>query len=198
LPGENRLSADLEKLVEDTALVLDNPTISELVDRVVKDKGVKFKDATKAVYVMWKKGILELSETDPPSTFLSYIFHLENLWFWGLSAFVAFTVLVIFLIDATPLLYIRYIMGGIFILFLPGAVLVAALYPNSNEIDELEKVALSIGLSLAIVPLIGLMLNYAPWGIRLEPIVISLAAFAEIMAIVCVVRKFRYYQLRLK
>lgn len=196
--GGARLSADLEKLVKDTALSLGNPTLSELIERLVKEKNLKSKDATRAVYVMWKKGTLELSEVNPPSTLSSYAFHLENLWFWGLTALVAFIVLVVFLVDTSPLLYVRYVLGGIFILFLPGAMLVAALYPRAEEMDELERLALSIGLSLAIVPLIGLMLNYTPWGIRLEPIMISLATFAEIMAVVCVVRRFRYHQLSLK
>ena len=89
------MSADLEKLVKDTALSLGNPTLSELIERLVKEKNLKFNDATRAVYVMWKKGTLELSEVNPPSTLLSYAFHLENLWFWGLTALVAFTVMVV-------------------------------------------------------------------------------------------------------
>jgi len=87
---------------------------------------------------------------------------------------------------------------GVFVLFLPGFLLISALYPRSGELDGLERAALSIGLSLAIVPLIGLVLNYTPWGIRLEPIMVSMALFAEIMAVVCVARRFRYFQLRLK
>jgi len=30
--------------------------------------------------------------------------------------------------------------------------------------DGIERVALSFGLSIAIVPLIGLVLNFTPWG----------------------------------
>ena len=36
---------------------------------------------------------------------------------------------------------------------------------------------MSFGLSIAVVPLIGLGLNLTPWGIRLDPILISLAVF---------------------
>ena len=45
------MSAYLEKTVKDTALSLSNPTVSELVNALVKDKGLKFKDAAKTVYV---------------------------------------------------------------------------------------------------------------------------------------------------
>jgi len=189
------VSEYLEKAVRDTAHSLGNPTLSELVDTLVKDKGLRFKDATKAVYVLWKKGELELAEVNPPSNLSSYAFHLENLWFWVLTALVSFTVLVVFLVNSSALLYLRYALGGIFILFLPGAMLITALYPREGELDGLERLALSIGLSLAVVPLIGLALNYTPWGITLAPIMVSLAFFAEVMGVVAFVKKFRYYKL---
>jgi uncharacterized membrane protein len=49
-----------------------------------------------------------------------------------------------------------------------------------------------------VVPFIGPFLNYTPWGIRLTPIVVSLAAFTEAMAISALVRKYRYYRLGLR
>ncbi|MFC6954593.1 DUF1616 domain-containing protein [Halorubellus litoreus] len=48
---------------------------------------------------------------------------------------------------------------------------------RDGGIDGIERVALSFGLSIAIVPLIGLALNFTPFGIRLVPIMVSLAAF---------------------
>jgi uncharacterized membrane protein len=48
---------------------------------------------------------------------------------------------------------------------------------------------LSIGLSIAIVPLIGLGLNFTPWGIRLDPIVISLTFFILVTVIVSQYRR---------
>ena len=189
------MSEYLEKAVKDTALSLGNPTLRELVDKLVQEKGIKSKDAAKTVYVMWKKGELELAEANPPSTLSSYAFHLENLWFWGLTALVAFTVLTVFAVNNSLLLYVRYALGGIFILFLPGAMLITALYPREGELDGLERLALSIGLSLAIVPLDGLALNYTPWGITLIPIMVSLALFAEVMGVAAFIRKFGYYKL---
>jgi hypothetical protein len=189
------LTADLDKLVLETSKSLGQPTVSELVDNLVTNKGLKFKDATKAVYVEWKKGTLDLSEAKPSSSLASYIFNLENMWFWGTTALVALTLLVVFTVDSTLLLYVRYVLGGIFILFLPGFMLISVLYPRGNEIDELERLALSIGLSLAIVPLVGLVLNYTPWGITLAPIMISLAFFAEALAFGALVRKYQYYKM---
>lgn len=189
------MGEDLGKIVVDTAVSLGQPTVSELVDSLVKQKGLKFKDATKAVYVEYKKGNLDLSGANPPSNLASYFVNLENAWFWAVSALVAVTVLVVFTVNASALLYLRYALGGVFVLFLPGFMLISALYPRGGELDSLERIALSIGLSLAIVPLIGLVLNYTPWGIRLEPIMVSMALFAEVMAVAVVVRRFKYFQL---
>jgi hypothetical protein len=192
------LSADLAEVVLETAKSLGEPTVSELVEHLVEEKGLKVKDATRAVYNEWKSGTLELSETNPPSTVVSYFFNVESLWFWGVTSLVAITMLVVFTVNASSLLYVRYVLGGVFVLFLPGFMLISALYSRNEELSGLERLALSIGFSLAIVPLVGLALNYTPWGVRLEPIMVSLALFSEVMSLVVVGRRFRYFQLSLK
>jgi uncharacterized membrane protein len=46
-----------------------------------------------------------------------------------------------------------------FILIIPGYCLIAALFPKNDDISLSERIALSIGLSIAVVPLMGLALN---------------------------------------
>ena len=48
---------------------------------------------------------------------------------------------------------------------------------EERGIDGLERTALSLGTSIAIVPLIGLALNFTPFGIRLVPILASVSLF---------------------
>ncbi len=84
---------------------------------------------------------------------------------------------------------IRTILGLPMVLFLPGYALIAALFPAKDDLDGIERIALSFGLSIAVVPLIGLGLNYTPWGIRLLPILISLSVFTLSMCIVTVIRR---------
>jgi uncharacterized membrane protein len=75
---------------------------------------------------------------------------------------------------------IRIILGVPFILFIPGYVLIAALFSYikpGSRVTVIERIALSFGVSIAIVPLIGLGLNFSPWGIRLEPMLLSLSVF---------------------
>jgi len=77
--------------------------------------------------------------------------------------------------------FLRILFGVAMVLFIPGYALIAALFPAKGDLDGIERVALSFGLSIAVVPLIGLALNYTPWGIRLDPILASLTLFTIAM-----------------
>ncbi|WP_254807802.1 DUF1616 domain-containing protein [Natronosalvus amylolyticus] len=122
------------------------------------------------------------------------------------------------IIRDTPL---RVPLGLLFVLFVPGYVFIAALFPEAGEppadadsleestadddaddaslfethdrsgIDGIERVALSFGLSIAIVPLIGLVLNFTPWGIRLGPIMVAVTGFVLASTVVAAVRRWQ-------
>ena len=76
---------------------------------------------------------------------------------------------------------LRIVLGLPLLLFFPGYVLIAAMFTRKESLGSVERVALSFGLSIAVVPLIGLFLNYTPWGIRLNPVLISIVSFILIM-----------------
>jgi uncharacterized membrane protein len=84
---------------------------------------------------------------------------------------------------------LRILFGVAMVLFVPGYALIAALFPARGDLDGIERVALSFGLSIAVVPLIGLALNYTPWGIRLDPILASLTVFTLAMTLVAWYRR---------
>jgi uncharacterized membrane protein len=48
---------------------------------------------------------------------------------------------------------------------------------DRSGIDGIERIALAFGTSIAIVPLLGLGLNFTPWGIRLTPVMVTVAGF---------------------
>jgi uncharacterized membrane protein len=77
------------------------------------------------------------------------------------------------------------------VLFIPGYSLIAALFPKNDDISLIERIALSFGLSIAVVPLIGLGLNFTPFGIRLGPILVSLTLFTVVMVLVADYRRSR-------
>ena len=84
---------------------------------------------------------------------------------------------------------IRIIFGLPLVLFLPGYSLIAALFPRKDDLDGIERIALSFGLSIAITPLLGLALNYTPFGIRLSPVLIVLSVFTIALAIGAYIRR---------
>jgi len=84
------------------------------------------------------------------------------------------------LLNETP---IRIVLAIPVILFIPGYCLLALLFPKNGDIDLMPRMVLSIGVSIALVPLIGLGLNFTPWGITLDPIVLSLTIFTLVMTL---------------
>ncbi len=135
------------------------------------------------------------------------------------------TLLVLVIVLIPDVGSLRVILGLPFILFFPGYALISALYPerpisiepdeglsgsrdgetdDSEEtvrekkgLDGLERIALALGLSIAITPLLGLILNYTyDWdpdhlGIRLVPILVTQYGFIMITSIVAIRRRNR-------
>jgi len=110
-------------------------------------------------------------------------------------------------VRSTPL---RSALAVPFVLFLPGYALVAALFPEarerSSEADEgrgassqaagsglthVERAALSFGVSIAVVPLVGLVLNVTPFGIRLAPVLLAVAGLTLAATLLAAYRRLR-------
>jgi uncharacterized membrane protein len=89
-------------------------------------------------------------------------------------------ILSIILVPDSP---VRTMLGIPFLLLFPGYTLISTLFPKKSDLGEIERFSLSIGLSIAIVPLVGLLLNYTPWGIRLYPVVASLFILTLLLSI---------------
>lgn len=90
-----------------------------------------------------------------------------------------------------PIDTIRIILGIPFVLFFPGYTLISALFPSKASQSGVERIAFGFGLSMAVVPLIGLVLNYTPWGINIYPVLISLVIFILAISIIAMIRRNR-------
>lgn len=86
---------------------------------------------------------------------------------------------------------LRIALGLACVLFFPGYTLSAALFPKRGDVDGIERLALGLGLNIAVVPLIGLVLNYTPWGICSYSLLISLSLFIIVMATIAWYRRRR-------
>lgn len=88
----------------------------------------------------------------------------------------------------TPLL-LRVPIGVVATLFAPGYVLLAALFPHRSDLDTPARLGLSIGTSVALIPLLALLLDKLPWGIRPWPIMITLACWTVLLSGVALARR---------
>ncbi len=73
---------------------------------------------------------------------------------------------------------IRIIFGSVFVLFLPGLAW-SFVFFKKEEIDVIERIALSFGLSIALVPLAVFWLNFF-LGIKINLLSVSIVILAII------------------
>ncbi len=109
----------------------------------------------------------------------------------GLLLLNLLTVILVLVILFFPFRVLQIVLGIPFVLFFPGYVLLLVLFPKREGMGGIERMALSFGLSLAVVPLIGLILYNTPLGINLESILYSTASFLFITSIAAWVRLTR-------
>ncbi len=110
----------------------------------------------------------------------------------GLWLLILLAIALVLIILFIPNTGVRAIIGLPFVLFTPGYALIIALFPRRSGMDTIERIALSIGLSFAVVALLGLGLNYTPWGITLWSSIIASGSFIVIMTIIAELRRRNY------
>jgi uncharacterized membrane protein len=166
-------------------------------DVVSPELGHEVYEIAKALYKLSRKRLLRLVDPSSPKRFSDYLLSRYNLGFAVAVLLVSLCLVSIYLSWLSPVFAaLRMALGSIFVLFLPGYSLVEALYPKEEDLSPLERLALSIGLSLALVPLVGLLLNYSPWGIRLDPVVASLSTLTLALLLASAYRKFGVLKLK--
>jgi len=195
-------NASLRGLILECLRTRKPETVEELY-RVVKARlpGLEDEGFAEEVKALQAEGLVRLIRPPPQaSSYLEYMKLMdENLWFYLVLGSISATLASIYLLPSIyPFIIIRYLVGSIFVLFLPGFAVVQALYPVEGELNGLERLALSIGLSMAITPLVGLILNYTPWGIRLNPIVVALTVLTAFISLLGTYRRFNRALLRLR
>jgi hypothetical protein len=170
--------------------------IEELVGLIVSEKNVRFEDTVKGLYKAIKEGKVRFVDPNPPKGLFEFATSIYNVWFWVLVGFIVLVVISIYGIPQTyPFSVYRYVVGAVFVLYLPGYSIIEAFYPKRDSLRRLERFVLSVGLSLAVVPLVGLALNYTPWGIRFLPSLIALSLLTITLGILGVYRKYSYWRL---
>jgi hypothetical protein len=171
-------------------------TVKQLVEIIHQEQQLTQQEIMEHILNLQNQGKLVFKEDmTPPLTLKTFLLSFNSYWYWGTIILALATTVTVFTLpeNAYPLNYMRYLLGSIFILILPGYSLVKALFPT-KELDALERIALSIGVSIALVPMVGFILNYTPWGIRLTPITISLLTLTLTLATVGFLREYETFR----
>lgn len=95
---------------------------------------------------------------------------------------VSLSLLLLVLVSFSKATILRAMLGLPYTLFIPGYLLTAALFPTANALDVFDRAALSMGLSIIIVPFMGMLQNYMSLGIKLFPMTLSLTLLNVILA----------------
>ncbi len=110
-----------------------------------------------------------------------------------LKLIILLTLLCMLFVSVPPLndTPIRIFLGTLLVLFLPGYSLIAIFFPRKDDLNLIERVALSFGLSIAIIPFLSWALIYTPFGLRLAPVLIVLSTFTISLSLVALVRRMK-------
>jgi hypothetical protein len=192
----------IKELITQTVKKEKPETAKQLISLIQQTQGLQEKEITELIVELENENKIHFTKKEPPTpaTVNKYIFSPKATWYWTTIALAAATTVTVFTIpeNAVPLVYLRSALGIIFVLFLPGFAFIKALFPakvpiktSSENMDTIERVALSFGMSLALVPIVGLILNYTPWGISLTPITLSLLSLTVVFATVAVLREYQ-------
>ncbi|MCC6053840.1 MAG: DUF1616 domain-containing protein, partial [Thermosphaera sp.] len=105
-------------------------TLEEYLSKLSGGKGNWSK--LRLVYEKTVRGELKLIDPNPPRTLAEYALRLDySLWFWTITVLVLLSVIVVYASSTMPVLSsLRYLLGTLYVLYLPGYVLVEALYPD--------------------------------------------------------------------
>ncbi|HMK45331.1 MAG TPA: DUF1616 domain-containing protein [Methanocella sp.] len=80
-------------------------------------------------------------------------------------------------------------LSQVIMLFVPGYSLAAALFPGRKDLDGIERILLSFGISIILLSLVGLGLTFTPWGLHQNYIAILLTAFTLICVLMTSIRR---------
>jgi len=173
-------------------------SVKQLTAMLKESLDIEEKVILESVLKLQAEGVIKLeNQTLQSRSLATYLKASEAIWYWVTIAAGAITAALVFTISENlyPWIYVRNFFGVIFVLFLPGYAFIKAFFPanlpgkiSSESLETIERIALSVGMSIALVSIVGLLLYYSPWGLSLPATVVSLFVFTSIFATAGIVR----------
>jgi len=110
-----------------------------------------------------------------------------------LLAIIILTFVFIIILFVGNISWLRVVLGFAILILFPGYLFIGALYPKKESLSHINRIALSLGLSIVIIVFIGFILNYLPWGIGLYSITISISILISLLSAIVWYIRGRYH-----
>jgi hypothetical protein len=191
---EGKWNVKIEELDRELLKVIEGGqciTLGELSNKLSSKLGLPDYLIAYRVWVLWKRGLINLGGFGRGDSIINYLLSSEALWFW-ISIAITYVALALIYISNPVVTYIRYFVGTAFITFILGYSVVEFIYPKGNEVSPIERFVLSLGLSLVVIPIIGVLLAYMPFRYTVISMPITMTLFTTIMLTLAMIKKARY------
>jgi len=193
-PEENALGILKKPLL----IVMCSIFMAILISLILKISplGLHFKDLTWFLSITITSYIIRLTHFKPiketekvlekqiPPSF-------RELWDINLIIFTLLSLLMIITVLVHPLNKTPAWMlpGSLFVCLIPGYLFFELMFPRNDDLELIERFALSSGSSLILTSIIGLIFNYTQWGIRLELILLVMAVISLLLCLMIFLRR---------
>ena len=182
--ADSERSELIERMVVDIMHKQHCKKVSDIVTNLQKlDKWVGVDEIHAAARRLERKGVMNVSEERVPLSFFRNLAKLEsNAPFWIAIFTSAAVMAAIYIVPMGELgMIVRRIAGALFLFVIPGYT-ITNFFIQRNRLSSIERVAVSVGLSLAIVAVIGIMLSYSLIGVTIEAVIAFVASFIVALA----------------
>ncbi len=173
----------------------DKPkTVRQLMTRTITVTGKEESEIYLAIQELEKANIIKLGSPkitrELPKSAHEYLFRNKYfvVEFWTLLILISMFVPIGLFIPADSFFsFLRIIFGVLFGLFIPGWTITNLIFPRLYEnIDQLERVLIAVGMNIGIIIFSGLILN-AIWLIDSVPFVIIIGSFSLFIHLLSVI-----------
>jgi uncharacterized membrane protein len=207
LLSDNSKANDLKRIILEVMNEKKPQYVRQLTKMLKEKLDLEEEEIIESVLKLQAEGVIKLENQALQSqTLVTYLKTGEAIWYWVTIAAGLITAALVFTIAESfyPWIYARNLFGVIFVLFLPGYAFTKALFQDNifngsskGDLEKIEQIALSVGMSIALVSIVGLLLYYSPWGLDLTAIVFSLLVLTFVFSTVAVVREYKAKKNRL-
>ena len=168
-------------------------SVDQLIEHVSGKYDMPKKNVIESIIELENQGKIRISQSIDliPENVLDYLFTENARWFWLINIASIVTVISVYMLRQPPLNYLRQFFGFIYILFIPGFSFMKTFFPE-KIMGNFERITLSIGLSITLTPLVGMLLNYTPWGLTVFTVTASLLGLTILLSLIGIVREHNY------